>query len=430
MAIGPWLTFKLYPPIAFGALIAATTYLAKNVLKVSPRNLMAVALASSLYILNLRISWDYQRQLLGSVIMVLAIVVLESYRGRGAKCTLLASLLLVLTSMAHEVTGVVAFVLALLLLVEAVANRAGREIAVHFTALAVITALLLWYWRILYTPNMYLGAAPPGVVSYPVYTAAAGEVISYLVVGYGLVLPPALLVLTKPGYRYLKIAVVTLFLAGLSPLIAPYTAATAWYRFLIGAAPLMVPLAIAGLTTYGEGRATVIYVLLFAVVGIPFILQYLYMYDLVAALTEFPPGLTPSPAIRPFLQDLYELSTYISANISKADLETPIMAQRHVARWIHLGIRNPEPGRLIWIPYDPGISAVCNVMTNHNTTRIYIITTKDIEALVREINTTQIETCGPYSGEDIDVKVRLLRDGTYKLYLVEVSSKQAGSITT
>mgnify|MGYP001772781023 CR=1 FL=1 len=263
--VGPWLTFKLYPPIAFGVLVAAATYLAKSVLRVSPRNLVAVAFASALYILNLRISWDYQRQLLGSVVMILAIVLLESYRDKGTRYILLASLLLVLASMAHEVTGVVAFVLALLLLMEAIINRTGREIAVYSTTLAVITAFLLWYWRAPYTSNGYLGAAPPGIVAYPMYITTAGEVVSYLVVGYGLIIPPALLALAKPGYKYLKAALATLFLAGLSPLVAPYTATTTWYRFLIGVAPLMVPLAVAGLTTYGRDRVIAIYVLLFAV---------------------------------------------------------------------------------------------------------------------------------------------------------------------
>mgnify|MGYP001772780964 CR=1 FL=1 len=154
------------------------------------------------------------------------------------------------------------------------------------------------------------------------------------------------------------------------------------------------------------------------------------MNNLVTALTEFPLGLTPSPASYSSLQDLYELSTYVSANISRVDLKTPIMAQDYVARWVHLSIRNPEPWRLIWAPYDPGgIYVACKAMTDQNTTRIYMVTTRDIENLMREINTTQIKTCGPYPGEDIDVKVRLLRDGVYKLYLIEVSSKQVSSIT-
>ena len=83
--------------------------------------------------------------------------------------------LLILTAMFHEVTGVISFTPALTLLLESLRRKNRYEIATYSTALALITTLLLWYWRKPYTPNIYLDATPPGIVAYPAYPSVSAE---------------------------------------------------------------------------------------------------------------------------------------------------------------------------------------------------------------------------------------------------------------
>ncbi len=400
---GVWPTFKLYPPVAFGALAASSAYFSRSALGLSRRYALIAAVASSLYILNLRISWDYQRQLLGSVLMLAALAYLEPRGGKGMRNAALSSALLVLMALAHEVAAFVAFVLALVLLAESLSWRAAGEAASYAAALAAVTALLLWYWRGLYTPNPYVGAAPPGIVAYSNYLSTAAAVISYLAAGFGLTLPLAYIALAKPGRTYLKAALAALFIAGVSPLIAPYTSVTVWYRFLIGAAPLVMPLAVAGLASLGNTRFAAAYLILVAMLGLPYILQPVYLSKYVLSLTEFPPGFEPSPTTINYLWGLYDLA----ASIPELNSGTPVIAQSYVARWVHLAMRNPEPWTLIWYDVEPTVGDACELMARLNVSSVYIITTS-------AANSTRWQSA--CNGTKVDV--RLIRDGLFKIYEV------------
>lgn len=402
-AAGVWLTFKFYPPIAFGALVTSSAYLARSALGLSRRYALIAAAASSLYILDLRISWDYQRQLLGSVLMLVAIAYLESRGGKGLRNAALSSALLVLMAMAHEAVAFVAFVLALVLLAKALSWRAAEEAASYAVALVAVTTLLLWYWRGFYTPNPYVGAAPPGIVAYSNYPLTAGAVISYLAAGFGLTLPLAYVALAKPGKTYLKAALAALLIAGVSPLIAPYTSVTVWYRFLIGAAPLVMPLAVAGLASLGDARFTAAYLLLVAMLGLPYILQPIYLSKYVSSLTEFPPGFEPNPMTINYLQGLYNLTS----SIPELSPGTPVIAQDYVARWVHLAMRNPEPWTLVWYDAEPTVGDACELMAKLNVSSVYIITTSAANS------TSWQNTC---NGTTVDVS--LIKDGLFKIYEV------------
>ena len=420
--MGAWVTFKLYPPLAFGALAAMSAFLARRALKLSPGWSIIAALASSLFILNLRISWDYQRQVLGTVIMMLTLTLMETGSPRNAGKAAVYSVLLILMAMSHEVTGVVSFTLALTLLLESLRRKNRYEVATYSTALALITALLLWYWRKPYTPNIYLGAAPPGIVAYSAYPSVSAEVVSYLLVGYGLVIPPMLTVLGKSELRYLKVAFATLFIAGISPLIMPFTSVTCWWRFLIGASPLTIPLAVAGISSSTKKSLIALYLLLIIAPGFFFIWQGKYLSKIIPALREFPGELTPSPKSISHLRDLHDLSRYVS----KLDPGTPIVVEAHVGRWVHLGIRNPEPGRIVRLWRKPGINDACNVAARTNKTVVYLITTLTNKTLVNDArNYAHYGECGPYSKGEFEINIELLRNGIYKVYEVRITPKKS-----
>ncbi|PLJ76883.1 hypothetical protein [Infirmifilum sp. SLHALR2] len=212
---GAWLTFKAYPPLAYGALAAATCIYAAR-LSGDWRKGYAASALSSLYILNLRISWDYQRQHLGSILLVATLAAFDT----ANPAPLAKASLLVLTAMSHEVTAFAAIALSAYWLWETLSRR--RNPAAPLLALAASTLLEIWYWKAPVTPNPYTQLAPPGFVPYD-YTDEAPQALAYIAAGLAPILLPASLTRHKP--RYTAVTALALLLAGASPLIAPYTAA-------------------------------------------------------------------------------------------------------------------------------------------------------------------------------------------------------------
>ncbi|MEZ0394621.1 MAG: hypothetical protein ABWK00_06235, partial [Desulfurococcaceae archaeon] len=131
-----WTAFKLYPPIAYAALVAAAVLYAQKALGLGWRGSLLAGLATALYILNLRISWDYQRQLLGSVLMLLSLAHLDSRRHRGAGDAAAAASLLVLTALSHEVTALAAIFLAAAYALAAARHRDRAALAAGLAALS------------------------------------------------------------------------------------------------------------------------------------------------------------------------------------------------------------------------------------------------------------------------------------------------------
>ena len=235
LLIGSWLTFKFYAPIAYGFLTASTSYLSEKVLKLDKRYALLTAIATAFYILNLRISWDYLRQLLGTIFMILSIIFIESYKNTpNSQKHLASATITLLAALSHEVTAVVSATLLLPLTISSSRQHKKIPTAIYATAFIATVALLLWYSKTPVRYNPYLGAVPPGIVSYRNPISTTQEVISYFIVGYGLLVPTALA--ATPHYlhnKYYLLSITILFTAGLSPLIAPYTAITTWYRFMI-----------------------------------------------------------------------------------------------------------------------------------------------------------------------------------------------------
>ncbi|MEM1682337.1 MAG: hypothetical protein QXM78_06020 [Sulfolobales archaeon] len=346
-AFSAWAVFKVYPAVAYGLLCLSSALLAKTVFRTSGWGAFLTSAITAFYVLNLRISWDYQRQLLGSVFMLLSLAVLDRPGRWGAKRAATAAALLVCSALSHEVTGFFATVASLTLLLKSALNRELWGASAGSIALAASVALELWYWGVPYTEVPGIGTLPAGLVSY--FDVDASEVISYLFAGFGTVLPLALLSLLERDSRciYCGIALASLLLAGLSPLLAPYTSVAVWYRFMVGAAPIASTLAGAWVAKFSGGwRFQLAYITLLMVLAFPFAYTVFGATKYAYSMREFPLlGLTPLPNDQKYLEDLAEVAKVVK----NLDPGIAVVAPDWVARWVHLSKRNPSPSELVWV---------------------------------------------------------------------------------
>jgi len=339
-----WTIFKVYPSAAYGLLAALSALIAMKVYGKSWRVGLLAGLLTALFVLNLRISWDYQRQLLGSVMMLATVLALERWgEPRGIRQAVVTALLLAACGMSMEVTGLAALALSSALLYKGLRGRNAFGVAPGLMGLAVNALLEVWYWRSPYSVVLEVGVLPPGLV----VSHEASQAVSYLVAGYGIVLPLALIAMGRHRRPYVTAAIAALLLAGASPLIAPYSSVTTWYRFLIGAAPLVSTAAAIGLAEASRSKwVASLYVLVASLPGLAFAYGYNWSEHYHRALREFPSVLAPSPADDEYLKTL----DFFKEN---PDLvrEAVVIAEPNYARYVHLAIRNPEPSRFVWARY-------------------------------------------------------------------------------
>lgn len=366
-----WTVFKVYPSIAYGVMAALSAAIAMRVYGKSWRTGVFAGFLTTVYILNLRISWDYQRQLLGSIVMLTAILILESWgliEGGWRRATIVA-LLLTACGLSHEVTGLAGFALSIALIYASI--RLRRIIGVFAGSIGALSnfALEAWYWRKPYSYVAAVGYLPPGL---SLATALdAQECISYLAAGYGLTLPLLVGVVFRHRRLYVNTVLAALLLAGLSPLIAPASSAVVWYRFLIGIAPLSSTLAAVGFTELSKSlKAAAVFMLLFALPG----LSFTYGYNLASAgiytraLREFPSMLTPAPA-----NEMY-LKTYEYFVSNRDSLRNAvIVAHPDMARYIHIAIRNPELGKLVWTWSSSLNYTICSAVEEAGTCEVIVV---------------------------------------------------------
>ncbi|QOJ79285.1 hypothetical protein IG193_02140 [Infirmifilum lucidum] len=380
---GAWLAFKLYPPIAYGALAAVTCVFAARLSKDWRKGYVA-SLLSALYILNLRISWDYQRQLLGSILLLATLAALDT----AALGPLSKATLLVLTALSHEVTAFAAVAVSAYWLWEALKRR--EKPAPPLVALTASTLLELWYWGAPVTPNPYTQVVPPGLVPYDYYSEAP-QTLAYLVAGLAPLLLPASLSRHKP--RYTAVAALALLLAGTSPLIAPYTAAATWYRFLIQVSPILAPVAfLALLETRADGRlvaaalaAAVALPSAYYIAGSPMTSKY------ASSIREFPYAMVPGNAPH-VLAEMNKTAWLVAAGN-----HTAIAAEPSIARFIHLYMRNPSPQQLAWL-WSSSATLPCNI----TVTPTLIVTQGELQR-------------GPCNATIVPVDT----NATFKVYLVK-----------
>ncbi|MEM2415177.1 MAG: hypothetical protein QXZ04_05210, partial [Thermoproteota archaeon] len=309
LVIGAWNTFKIYPAVAYGFLSFSSALLARRVFKLDGVDCLFASAITILYILNLRISWDYQRQLLGSVFMLLALAAIDSYEKINLKRVFAIIVLVVCCALSHEVTAFFSAIVSLALILRSVKGSDYNGLVAGLIGLSASVLLETWYWKQPYTPSKIFGLMPLGVVSYS--EPAFSEVLSYLMAGYGLTLPFVLLVILSRESKalYTKISLIILVIAGLSPRIAPYTSVATWYRFLIGAAPIASTLAGVGIVkTINNRRFHMIFIIFMMLLALPYTYGVDETSKFVSVLREFPKGMTPSPMESRLLNDLIELT--------------------------------------------------------------------------------------------------------------------------
>jgi hypothetical protein len=197
------------------------------------------------------------------------------------------------------------------------------------------------------------------------------EVVAYLVAGYGITLPLVLVVLAKYKKPYIASTIIVLLLAGVSPLIAPYSSVATWYRFLIGIAPLASTLSVIGLVDSLKNKWIILlYLVIASLPGLAFTYGYNWSLDYYRALREFPSTLTPAPADNKLLETLY----FFKENNDLAR-EAIIIAHPDYARYIHLAIRNPDPSRLIWMSWATN-ETICKIAESTKTKEIILVSVK------------------------------------------------------
>ncbi|ADG90856.1 hypothetical protein Tagg_0583 [Thermosphaera aggregans DSM 11486] len=369
LIIDAWTIFKVYPSVAYGLLAALSSLIAVRVYERSWRVGLLAGLFTTLYILNLRISWDYQRQLLGSVVMLATIILLEEWGVvHGFKQSITAFLMLAACGLSHEVTGLVGFTLSLVLMYHGLKKGSRHSVFTGLTG-AVVNALLeTWYWRKPYSFIEAVGVLPPGLT----VSFEHSQVVSYLVAGYGVTLPLVLIALANHGKPYIASTVTVLLLAGLSPLIAPYSSVATWYRFLIGAAPLASTLSIIGLADSVRNKwVTLLYLVIASLPGLALAYGYNWSFDYTSALREFPILFTPAPV--PVDDKLLETLSFFKNNDFTGS--TVIVAHPDYARYVHLAIRNPDPSRLIWVNYATN-ETICRIAESTGAKEIVLVAAK------------------------------------------------------
>ncbi|MEM2584397.1 MAG: hypothetical protein QXP99_02560 [Thermoproteota archaeon] len=393
--IGAWNAFKIYPPIAYGMLALSSALLAKKTLGLSRLGSLFASIVTTFYVLNLRMSGDYQRQLLGSVFMTFTLTAMDSWKKLDLKKTLITSLLILCCALSHEVTALFSAGVSLVLIIKSVENRDYNGLVAGLIGLSASVLLETWYWKRPYTPSKVFGIIPAGLVSYSEDVSAA--VFSYVLAGYGLTLPFAVAALFKNGLTYTKTGFIILLLAGVSPMLAPYTSAATWYRFLIGIAPLASTLAAAGVCEMSrDKRFYVAYLVLIIVPGLLFAYSVSSLSRFAGAIRELTSGFTPVPSSIEALKDLEKLIEWIDTQ----SINEPVVVDWSIQNWVRIAVRNANPEKFIRASSITS-ETLLTILEKTQAEKIYVVSTRDLDEGNQSI-------C-----------VKKLREGLYKVYLIE-----------
>jgi hypothetical protein len=408
---GSWAVFKAFPPIAYGAIAALIALTSKRALKMNDREALLAATVSAFFILNLRISWDYQKQVLGTIMLMAALVCI---RGDGSfRRHLGVSALLMLAAMASQVTAVAAVPALLLLMIDAAKLRRLPGILLHSATLTAVILALQWYAGGFVWGNATFGSAPAGIVTSSL--SSASTLVAYIVAGFGVVLVPAMLALRSYNRYYLAV-IATMLAAGISPIFMPYTSLTAPYRFLIEIAPFMAPLAVKGILSVKRRSPAAVYSIAIILVGCCFLAPggQIYTRGLTDTFIEFPPSMQPDPQYDQLLADL----TGFSANLSGMGLRegVPIITPYYLYRYVHLGIINPEPGSIVSVS-SGGWPVLNQTVSALNASSFYYFADVDPERFFN-----MLESMSNSTFEPITFTFSTLREGIYCLYEVNRSA--------
>ncbi|MEJ5292201.1 MAG: hypothetical protein WHS82_01260 [Candidatus Methanosuratincola sp.] len=381
--IGSWMTYKVYPPVAYGLMAALVAWVSIRALRMDGKYAIFSSLLSALFILNLRISWDYQKQMMGTLFLLAFLAVSDraasAWRRRDG---VLAGILLVGSALSSEVTALASFLASGYLFARHAYSRKGFEAATYAAVLCCSTSLLLWYSGKPVYPNAYLGSAPVGLVA---NFSDTSQVFPYFIVGFGAVLPLAAAGLRRTNGAY-RAVFLGLILAAVSPLVMPYTSVTTWYRFLIQLAPLSVPLAAFAVSKKDSRAAAIALALLIVVPGVAFLSPTgsRYTTQITASIREFPSAMAPAPASTSQLEALLEAGQKAAGYVENGSI--PVIARTDDSRFIYLFVRDQDPAKLIPLWTVDGTN-VNRTMGRLGVDKVLIMTTMSAKSLESSLST-------------------------------------------
>lgn len=408
---GSWAVFKAFPPIAYGAIIALVAFTSKRALQMNNRQALLAAVVSAFFILNLRMSSDYQKQILGTIMLMAALVCIRE--DGGWKRNLGVASLFIMAALASQITAVAAVPAILLLLVDSARLRRLPRCALYASSLIIVIAALAQYSGGFVWGNSTFGLAPAGV--YSLTTSASSALIAYTMAGYTIILVPALLVFRSYNKYYLAV-IAALLVAGLSPIFVPYTSISGYYRFLIEIVPFAVPLAIKGMLTANRRLPVAAYSLAIILIGCCFIFPggSTYTGKLTNTYIEFPVSVAPDPASRDQLTSLIQFSS----NISNMGLDEgiPIIVPYYLYRYVHYGILNPAPGRIISLNTADSYTLNRSI-ASLNASTVYFFADISEQGMAKMLDSMSYNSTGGL----VTFSFTILRDGMFCFYEVSRS---------
>lgn len=369
----PAVVFKVYPPVAYGLLVAVTCVFSMRVLGLSDRTSTVAAIAVALSLISLRLSWDLQKQVLAQILILASLTLVDSSSGELRKL-LTATPLLVLAGLASEFGAAVAIIVSFYVLVLHVAKMRGwgRTLAGAAYLVVVIASYILisWYMRAPVVESPIVGYAPPTL------TSSVGErelVIPYILICLGPVLPLYFAGVERLGNRARVSTATTTTLLALSviPLIAPWTDVTGseWDRVLMSASQVVISVAISQL---GLLKGRVARAALLALIITPGALavgtEGLNSLNsaLTSSLKRMPPGMVPAAPT----PEVYDAALKVAEEVSKVG--RPIVVSYWFDRFVHLYVRNPKLGDIVVVA-DVSPQQVACVMVYGNLSKAYVV---------------------------------------------------------
>ena len=451
LLIDAWYVFKIYPPLEYGVLASLIALYTRRILGASGRLSLTVGVASALNLLLLRLSWDLQKQLLGTIMILAALIVMEN-KDRGFPRHIYAAMLLILAALATEFGAAIAILLSTIIILRITPRLRGenRRTSIYTVILyaAVIIAsykLILWYLRLPpVSTNPVVGPSPPLT---RINLREEPLVYAYVFITYGSILPLLLAGLgdlkeKAPNSYWLLLLLLGL---ALTPWLTPYTALTLgqWDRVLMTASTIALPTAFSKLSLLGRRELAALYILFTALPGLyalagPTASEY-YNSQLVEPLKRMPPGLSPMPSNREWFNSLQAAG---SAAAKLAKPNEPVLTSIFDERFVHLALRNPVPGQLVTVGWHrPQAEDICRFAHILNVTRLYVLTTiinetayeeslgQALGDLAAQASNPQAFPrppgyCGPYSVNNTLLEARMVyRNKLYSIYEVSVEKQ-------
>jgi hypothetical protein len=436
--IDPVLLFKFYPSVMFGLLISLMVLYSRRVLNLRGWVLLSIVIVGSFSLLLLRLSWDLQKQLLSTVLVLGSLIVIDGHVKNDFGLFILGPLLILMGSLASEFGGaigvIISFFVVLNYFVRYVSVRNKKDllvIMVYLFVLFVSYFLVMWYLsvRTFVSSNPVMGSVSSVI-------GASSEMLwvyPYIVINFGFLFPLFLIGLGEYWSKaYVSIfTVIVLFLLAITPWITPHIGINLWERILMVVMVIVIPVSLSELKLIKSWLLRFVLIMLIITPGFyatmsPSLNDYNSL--LVSELKGMPAGLVPVPGE----PDYNELLT-VGKIVSGLDLKsTPLLIMGGAWRFIHLEIRNPNPESFIAINDWPSVWDVACIAFGLNKTKLYVLF-RDFRfmndsvkvSLINSANVTSFNSC-PYVGlnksVDIMLRFRTIYNGTnYKLILVDVS---------